>query len=93
MADPLLKLRCPCCKKPIEVDTRTGRARALSTAERGLDDLIDAHKVESERLGDLFDSAREQHGREGDRLDDLFRKARDETKGDEGKPPRPIDFD
>lgn len=93
MSKPVLQIRCPCCKKPIEIDTRTGRARAMATRDTGLDQLIDAHKTEGERLGGLFDSARDEHQTEAQRLDELFRKAQEESKDDKGKPRTPFDLE
>jgi hypothetical protein len=93
MSKHVLQIRCPCCKKPIEIDTRTGKARAMATKDDGLDDLLDAQRRESERLGGLFDSARDASRGDQDRLDDLFRKARDDARGDEEKPRSPFDLE
>lgn len=93
MPKHVLQIRCPCCQKPIEIDTRTGKARRMATQETGLDELIDKHKGESERLGDLFESARDQHSRESERLDDLLRKAKEDAKDDDSKPRSPFDLE
>ena len=61
MKKSVFTFACPCCGKSIEVDTRSGKARAVRPEEQkggqNLDSLLDAHKHESDRLTDLFSSA------------------------------------
>ena len=63
MAKNLFTFPCPCCNKMIEVDTRSGKARAVRADEKkggqNLDDMLHAAKKDSERLGDLFSSAKD----------------------------------
>ncbi|MGA1525494.1 MAG: hypothetical protein ACO4CZ_16130 [Planctomycetota bacterium] len=93
MTRHVLQIRCPCCRKPIEVDTRTGKARAQAGPESGLDALLDAHRNESERLDALFDAARDGHASEAERREDAFRRAAKEAKDDKSKPRTPFDLD
>jgi len=84
---------CPCCGKLIEVDTRSGRARAARPEEakggRSLDRLLDAQQRESERLGSVFDDARARQAKEADQLAEALRRAKDEAKKDKDKDQRP----
>lgn len=93
MTRHLITLSCPCCGRSLEVDTRSGKARAHGRRDGGLDDLIDKHRGESERLGGLFEGARDAERSRDTELDDLFRDARDKSKDDKDKPPSPFDLD
>lgn len=98
MAKSLFRFPCPCCDKMIEVDTRSGKARAVQAAERSggqdLDDLFAAQQNEAERLDDLFSSARETEERQGDELERKLRRAKDEAKkSPDEKPRNPFDLD
>lgn len=98
MAESLFKFFCPCCNKQIEVDTRSGKARAVRVDEakssRGLDDLLNDQKREGDRLGNLFDSAKGQETRAADRLDEQLRRAKEEAKKDKDtRPPNIFDLD
>ncbi len=94
MADSLFQFFCPCCNKQIEVDTRSGKARAVRADEakggRNLDDLLKDQRREGDRLTDLFDAAKHQETRTGDRLDEQLRRAKDEAKKDKDTRPRNI---
>ncbi|MFN3241140.1 MAG: hypothetical protein ACE37K_06465 [Planctomycetota bacterium] len=98
MARTVFTFPCPCCDKMVEVDTRTGKARAVRAEEqqggKNLDDLFDAHKHESERLDDLFSSARNSESRQDDELAKKLKRARDEArKNPDEKPRNPFDLD
>ena len=89
---------CPCCGKSVEVDTRSGKARAVRPEEAkgkgDLDQLLDAHKHESERLADLFDSAQGRQASEADHLEEQLRRAKDEARKDKDeRPPNIFDLD
>lgn len=94
MADTVFTFHCPCCNKLIEVDTRSGKARAVRPEEakggRDLDSLLQAQKRDSERLGDLFSSAKETEKKKGELLDEQLRKAKEEAKKDKDERPRNI---
>jgi len=99
MAKHLFRVPCPCCNKMIEVDTRSGKARAMRADEaeggRDLDDLFAAQKKDSERLDDLFSSAKDTEKHRGDELDQKLKRARDEARkdGDEDRPRNIFDLD
>lgn len=94
MPDNVFQFSCPCCGKMVEVDTRSGRARAVRPDEakggQNLDTLLRSHKGESQRLADVFDDAQRQQKRQGDRLDDVLKRAKDEAKKDKDDKPRNI---
>lgn len=98
MATTLFTFPCPCCNKLIEVDTRSGKARAVRPEEakggRDLDHLLEAHKKDEKRLGDLFSSAKDLEARQGDRLEQQLRRAKEEAKKDKDqRPSNPFDLD
>jgi hypothetical protein len=77
---------CPCCGKTIEVNVRSGKARAVRPEEakggRDLDTLVAQQKRESERLKGMFDSARDQQAKDNERLMKELERAKDEAKKD-----------
>jgi len=98
MAESVFTFPCPCCNKLIEVDTRSGRARAARPEEakggRSLDDLLADQRRDSDRLGDLFSSAKQQEAQKADRLADQLRRAKEEAKKDKDeRPPNIFDLD
>ena len=93
MSRHLIQVRCPCCGRSLEVDTRTGKARAHDQGKAGLDALLDKQKSESERLGELFDGARGAERERSSELDDLFRDAKRKSKDDKDKPRGPFDLE
>ena len=95
MPKHLIQISCPCCKEPLEIDTRNGKARRLRPAADGLDALIEGHRGESDRLGKAFDSAQSETSRESERFDRLFRDAKKKADEDpdEGRPRSPFDLD
>lgn len=96
MLKHLYQFPCPCCGKRIEIDTRSGRARAVVASEGhgDLEDLLDAHKQKSRQLGEQFESAREDQRKQQDQLDDLFRKAKDDARQNPDEElRRPFDLD
>lgn len=98
MAKSVFTFPCPCCDKMVEVDTRSGKARAVRADERrggqDLDDLLTAHQHESQRLDDLFSSAKDTEERREDELEQKLRRAKDEAKKAPDEQPRnPFDLD
>ncbi|MGE3174020.1 MAG: hypothetical protein AB7O97_15445 [Planctomycetota bacterium] len=97
MPKDLHQFACPCCGKQIEVDTRTGRARAAVPGEgkgQDLDQLLQAQRRDSERLGQVFESARDDQQRQQEQLDQLLRKAKDDArKAPDETLRRPFDLD
>lgn len=94
----LLTISCPCCKKRIEVDTRSGKARSLEIAEADreghLDALVDQQRREEHRLGDAFSQAAEAEKAKQKGFDDLFERSLEEAKDDdETRPRNPFDLD
>ena len=94
MTKNLFTFPCPCCNKMIEVDTRSGKARAVRADEQkggqNLADLLNAHKSDSDRLGNLFLSAKNtEKNREG-LLDEQLQRAKKEAKKDKDTKPRNI---
>lgn len=84
MPKDVFQFPCPCCGKQIEVDTRSGHARAVDpkTKQGGqdLDDLLRSQKRDADRLGKAFDVAKDRQQRQGNDLDDLLKKAKDDAK-------------
>lgn len=98
MAESLFTFSCPCCGKQIEVDTRSGKARAVRPQEakggQSLDDLLSAQKKDQQRLADLFASAKDQQSKQKDALDAKLQRAKEEAKKDKDERPRnPFDLD
>lgn len=98
MAKNLFTFPCPCCDKMIEIDTLTGKTRAVRADEakggRNLDSLLQAHQKEGQRLDSLFDSAKGVEKGAVDRLDAQLRRAKEEAKKDADKrPPSIFDLD
>ena len=98
MARHLFTFPCPCCDKLIEVDTRTGKARAARAEEakggRDLDSLLSAQQRESDRLGALFDGARDREAGDADHLQRQLERAKEEAKKDKDeRPPSIFDLD
>ena len=94
MAKNLFTFPCPCCNKMVEVDTRSGKARAVRADEQkggqSLDDLLQAQRNDSDRLGDMFSSAQDNEKRREDLLDEQLRRAKKEAKKDDDDKPRNI---
>jgi len=98
MADTVFTFSCPCCNKLVEVDTRSGRARAARPEEakggRNLDSLWQAQKQDGKRLEDLFSSAKDIEAKKAEQLDSQLKKAKDEAKKDKDtRPPNIFDLD
>jgi len=93
MTKDFIRLRCPCCKKLLEIDVRNATARTVTVEGKTLDDMLHQHGSESSRLGDAFEAARDQEKKAVERLDDLFRKAKDEAKDDTSKPRNPFELE
>lgn len=98
MAKDSFEFSCPCCGKRIEVNVRSGRARAVrfEESEKGkdLDGLLADQGGEKARLREQFGDAIDQQKRRRETLDDLFESAREEAEKDKDtKPFRPFDLD
>ena len=100
MPKDLFQFPCPCCGKHVEVDTRSGRARAVRPEERrgggDLDTLVEKHKRDQDRLDSLFADAKDQQARQGERLDQILDDAKRATRDDpdrDKRPPSPFDLD
>ena len=98
MAETIFTFPCPCCGKLIEVDTRSGKARAARPDEakggRDLDQMLKSAGKEQKRLGDLFSSAKDQQSRQSEQLAEQLRRAKEEAKKDKDKrPPNIFDLD
>lgn len=98
MLKDVFQFSCPCCGKRIEIDTRSGKARAVSATEKDggtdLDKLLARHKHESDRLGDLFASAKDQQKRQGEQLEAELKRAKEAAKQNPDEKPRsPFDLD
>jgi hypothetical protein len=98
MPKDLYQFPCPCCGKRIEVDTRAGKARAVEATEakggQDLDTMLTRHKRDAERLGSVFESAKDDQKRQHEHLDDLLKQAKDDAKKrPDEKLRRPFDLD
>lgn len=94
MKETVFTFPCPCCNRLIEIDTRSGRARAARPEEakggRDLDHLLQQQKQESQRLDDLFSGAKESEAQKADRLAAQLQRAKEEAKKDKDDKPRNI---
>jgi hypothetical protein len=97
MPKDVFAFRCPCCSKHIEVNVRSGKARAAKPQDadqnKDIDTLLDVQKTEQERLGSAFDEAQRDQQRNRDRLRKLFESAKEDAKDDETKPTNPFDLE
>lgn len=98
MAENLFVFPCPCCSKLVELDVRSGKARAVRPEEKAggqdLDQLLRAQKRDGKRLDDLFQSAKGDEARKHEQLDAKLRRAKDEAKRDgTDKPRNPFDLE
>ncbi|MBL9078922.1 MAG: hypothetical protein JNL08_15555 [Planctomycetes bacterium] len=98
MAETVFTFPCPCCNKLIEVDTRSGKARAARPEEakggRNLDDLLSAQRRDADRLGDLFSQAKDLEARRNEQLEQKLRRAKEEAQKDPDERPRnPFDLE
>lgn len=78
----------------VEVNTRSGKARAVQADEQkggqSLDDLLDAQKGQSDRLGDMFLSAKDSESKRESQFEKQLRRAKEEAKKDPDDKPRNI---
>lgn len=97
MPKDVFQFSCPCCGKRVEVNVRSGKARAVDPKERSgpdLDALIDEQARASERLGSMFDEAKQDQRSQADKLDRLFSEAaEDAKKKPDERPSNPFDLD
>jgi len=98
MTDHLFEFSCPCCDKRIEVDTRTGKARAVRPQERqggqDLEQLLRKEAKDRTRLDDLFKEASSDEAKRRDELERRLQRAKEEAKRDPKERPRsPFDLD
>ena len=93
MLKDLFQIKCPCCGKPIEIDTRSGIARALKVEDikggKDLDTMLQESKREAERLDAFFHQAKDQHKQQEQRLDKMFGEALEEDLKDPNKKKKP----
>lgn len=94
MAQTVFTFSCPCCNKSIEVDTRSGKARAARPEEakggRDLDSLLGEQKKQSQQLDKLWGSASKQVEKQKDQLEKELQRAKQEAKKDKDERPRNI---
>lgn len=99
MPREIFEFSCPCCGKRVELNTRTGKVRAVHFEEskhgKSLDDLVADQQREGERLQSEFDAARRDHEQTKDHFDRLYDEAeRAAAEDKDKKPPHPFqDFD
>jgi len=98
MVDSVHSFLCPCCGKWLELNTRTGKARAADPLEakggQDLDKLLRAQKREEARLGDLFSSATKDEQQQAERLAAQLERAKQEAKKYKDEKPRnPFDLE
>ena len=94
MANHLFRIPCPCCNKMLEIDTRSGKARAMRAAEgkkgKDLDDLLSAQQQDKQRLEDMFSAAKNTESKLDDVLEQQLKRAKEEAKKDKDERPRNI---
>ncbi len=94
----VFRFDCPCCGKAVEVNTRSGKARAVKFEEsqkgKNFDGLLEDARGDVERLGGLFEEARNLHSGDQQRLEGLFEEAKKKAAKDQDKKPRgPFDME
>jgi hypothetical protein len=94
MTETVFTFPCPCCNKLVEIDIRSGKARAARPEEakggRDLDQLLADQGRDQRRLTDLFTSAKDQETRGAERLEQQLKRAKEEAKKDKDDRPRNI---
>jgi hypothetical protein len=98
MLKDVFQFPCPCCGKPIEVDTRSGRARAADPTQakggQDLDSLLQKQRQDRERLGRAFETAKGDHRELDKHLEQELKKAKEDAKKKPDEAPRrPFDLD
>ena len=97
MLKDLFQFKCPCCGKLVEIDTRSGIARAVKVEDQGkdLDSMLNESKREAERLDAFFHQAKTQQKKQGENLEKLFGDAIEDAKKDpdKKKPRNPFDLE
>jgi len=98
MLKDVFQFECPCCGKTIEVNTRSGKARAADpkdSKKADFDKLVSEQSSASDRLGSMFDDARADQSADAKRLEGLFDRAKEKSKDDDpkGRPSNPFDLD
>lgn len=98
MLKDVIQFPCPCCGKRVEIDTRSGKARAVQPGEakggQDLDQLLAKQRRDSERLGKAFDVAKDDQRLLGKHLEDQLEKAKEDAKKNpDEKLRRPFDLD
>lgn len=94
----VFQFACPCCDEWIEIDTRSGKARAVDPKSKkgkgaDLDKLIDEQAKANEKFDSMFDQAKQDEDRRTQRLDDLLSDAKKRAKDDKSKPRNPFDLE
>jgi hypothetical protein len=98
MAETVFTFDCPCCNKRIEIDTRSGKARAVNPTEakggQDLDQLLRSQQQERRRLDEMFRSAKSSEEKRSDQLQRQLERAKEEAKKDKDQRPRnPFDLE
>lgn len=99
MLKDLFQFKCPCCGRQIEIDTRSGLARAVRVEDmqggKDLDAMAEEGKREAARLDAFFHKAKDQQKRQGEHLEKLFGDAIEDVKKDpdKKKPRNPFDME
>ena len=96
MAKHLFIFSCPCCDKEIELDTRSGKSRAMVPGEgkgQDFDILVKQQDQASQRLKSIFDQAQEDNDSQSDRFDQLLSDATEKSKNDTSRPRNPFDLE
>ena len=94
----LFEFPCPCCGKRVELDTRTGKVRAVRSADQpgGFDELLRGQDKEADRLTSAFNEAARDVRSSPDRLDRLFDEAQEDARKNPDRDDglrRPFDLD
>ncbi|MCU0863179.1 MAG: hypothetical protein MUC36_05260 [Planctomycetes bacterium] len=98
MAETVFTFDCPCCNKRIEIDTRSGKARAVRPTEakggQDLDQLLRSQKQHQKKLDDMFRQAKDSESLRSESLQKQLERAKDEARRDKDERPRnPFDLD
>ena len=98
MAETVFTFDCPCCNKRIEIDTRSGKARAVRPSEakggQDLDQLLRSQRKHQQKLDDMFRHAKDSEAQRSDALQKQLERAKDEARKDKDERPRnPFDLD
>lgn len=97
MPNHVFHFACPCCGKDVELDIRSGKARAVNPNEKkgkDFETLVDEQQHASERFDAMLGEAKRDQDKQAQQLDSIFKQAAEKAKRDKDKRPNnPFDLE